>query len=61
VEYKVVRSFAGNTRGSTVELSKKDADALLAGGSPYIEAVEKKAKKTAAKPDPASPEVAAES
>lgn len=71
MEYKVLRSFAGNIRGSKVDLSKKDADALLAGSAPYIEAVsgskprKSAAKKTAAKqttaaPDPA-PEVTDES
>ncbi len=72
MEYKVLRSFGGNIRGSKVDLSKKDADALLAGSAPYIEAVsggskpsKRVAKKTAAKqaaatPDPA-PEVTDES
>lgn len=42
-EFKVLRSFGGNTRGSKVNLPQKDAAALLEGDRPYVEAVAKKA------------------
>lgn len=35
-EFKVLRSFGGNVRGKTVELTKKEAEPLLAGSRPYV-------------------------
>ena len=48
-EYRVKRSFGGNTRGSKVELSNADAKVMLAAG--YVAEIQSDstpAKKTAA-------------
>lgn len=58
-EFKVLRSFGGNSRGSTVDLTAADAKVLLEGERPYVEKVAKRPakprKRAAKKPAPEVP------
>lgn len=48
-EYRVLRSFGENKRGKKVELTQKDAAALLAGDRPYVAEIQTAEKKTDSK------------